>query len=313
VDWLLLLDVGGTTIKGAVCALSGNDRIFARADFDSRSDADAHTIILNFLRIFDTLIRSIEDGDKKIAGIAFAFPGDFDYEKGIPLLKNVQKYDSLYGRDLPATFRSLIGSSPLGEYFVPDYRFVFVHDIAAFLLGKINQLPRAYQKIMTVCVGTGAGSAFYAHGKLVDHEFPGVPFKGWIYNKPFRDGIIDDYISVRGLANLAAHRMGRPVSGEELSRMAAHNQKEALSIFTLFGEMLAECLTPFFQSFAPDCFILGGGIAKGGSFFLGPVQNICAAYAVQLVVEPRSTEYAMEGLLRFYREKTALPRGMNSL
>jgi glucokinase len=279
-----------------------------RGDFDARSDTDKHTIITNFLDVFDVLIRSIEDPAKRIAGIAFAFPGDFDYEKGIPLLKNVEKYESIYGCDLPAIFRSAIASSPLREFFAPDYTFVFLHDIAAFLLGKINHLPRTYLKIMAVCIGTGAGSAFYASGKLADHGYPGVPFKGWIYDSPFREGIIDDYISVRGLANLSKDIIGRPLSGLELNRMAVNNQKEALVVFTQFGEMLEQCLAPFFQSFSPDCFILGGGIAKSGSFFLGPVRNLCTAYSVQLVVEPRSTENTMEGLSRFYHEKTALSR-----
>jgi glucokinase len=278
-----------------------------RGDFNARSDADEHTIVTNFLGVFDALIRSIEDPAKKIVGIAFAFPGDFDYEKGIPLLKNVKKYESIYGCDLPAIFRSSIAASPLREFFSPDYTFVFLHDIAAFLLGTINHLPQAYRKIMTVCIGTGAGSAFYASGKLVDHGYPGVPFKGWIYDIPFREGIIDDYISIRGLANLSKDITGRPLSGLELNKMAADNQKEALLVFAQFGEMLEQCLAIFFQNFAPDCFILGGGIAKGSSFFLDPLRNLCATRSVQLVVEPRSTENAMEGLMRFYREKKGFP------
>jgi hypothetical protein len=51
-----------------------------RGDFNARSDADEHTIVTNFLGVFDALIRSIEDPAKKIAGIAFAFPGDFDWK-----------------------------------------------------------------------------------------------------------------------------------------------------------------------------------------------------------------------------------------
>jgi glucokinase len=308
VNWLLLLDVGGTTIKGAVCALSGNDSIDIRGEFDARSDADNHRIIMNFLGIFEALIRGIEDTDKKIAGIAFAFPGDFDYEKGIPLIKNVKKYESIYGCDLPAAFRTAIAASPVREFFSPDYTFVFLHDIAAFLLGKIKHLPRTYRKIMTVCIGTGAGSAFYASGKLVDHGYPGVPFKGWIYDRPFREGIVDDYISVRGLANLSKDIIGRPLSGLELHKMAVNNQKEALLVFAQFGEMLEQCLAPFFQSFIPDCFILGGGIAKSSAFFLDPVRNLCAARSVDLVVDDRSAENALEGLSGFFRKKTMFSR-----
>ena len=79
-----------------------------------------------------------------------------------------------------------------------EAKFLFLHDIEAFALGEswYGTCCEA-EKILCVCIGTGAGSAFVEHRKPVKTG-NGVPENGWIYQIPFRQGILDDYLSVRG-------------------------------------------------------------------------------------------------------------------
>jgi glucokinase len=299
--WVLLLDVGGSSIKTAVSALSGKDRqVIERETFEAKAYSDKESILRNFLFIFETLVYAIPDPDKEITGIALAFPGDFDYERGIPLLCNVGgKYAAIYDCVLPELFRRSIATSPIRTYFPPEYQVLFLHDIAAFLLGAIECLPELYKRVMALCIGTGAGSAFYAEGKLVDHNYPGVPYKGWLYDTPYRESIIDDYLSIRGLARLSEEVTGAARTGRELSDLAQAGNERALQIFSRFGDMLGECMLPFFHTFAPECFILGGQITKSAAFFTTPLRSLCASYETKLYTETQSTLVAMKGLLRY--------------
>jgi glucokinase len=299
--WILLLDVGGTGIKGGVCNLTENSNIRRLKEYPACADRSKEEIIQNFIYIFTDLIRQIEDDAKSIEAIGLAFPGDFDYKQGIPLITNLKKYDSIYGVNLQAEFREKIAASDFKDRFMPDYTIFFIHDIAAFLLGEIDCLDRKYKKIIACCIGTGAGSAFYADGNIVDHAYTGVPYKGWIYNTPFKEGIIDDYISARGLTRISREIIGTNMNGKELDKLARKGNARAEQVFKKFGILLAQCLEQFIVSFGPDCLVLGGQNAKSADLFLGPLQEVCMRYGTEVLIEKVSSDLSLAGLLKHYR------------
>ena len=58
-----------------------------------------------------------------------AFPGPFDYAKGICLLRGLDKYDALYGVDLRRAFSRGSGIAPED--------ILFTNDASAFALGEM--------------------------------------------------------------------------------------------------------------------------------------------------------------------------------
>lgn len=85
------------------------------------------------------------------------FPGPFDYDRGICLLKGIGKYDALYGLN----FRHLLE----GNFSLPFY---FFNDAALFVAGACNLTEaKRFQKVFGVCLGTGIGSAFYDRPRLI--------------------------------------------------------------------------------------------------------------------------------------------------
>jgi glucokinase len=299
--WILLLDVGGTGIKGSVCNLTENSDIRRLKEYPAYADRNKEKIIRNFIYIFTDLIRQIVDDEKSIEAVGLAFPGDFDFENGIPLITNLKKYDSIYGVNLKNEFREKIAVSDFKDRFMPDYRIFFIHDIAAFLIGEIDYLDRKYKKIMACCIGTGTGSAFYAGGNIVDHAYAGVPFKGWIYNTPFKESIIDDYISTRGLMRISGEIVGKSMNGKELDNLARKGDGRAEQVFKQFGVLLAQCLEQFIASFGPDCLVLGGQNAKSADLFSGPLQEVCTRHGTDIIVEKASSDLSLAGLLKYYR------------
>ena len=87
----LLLDVGGTGIKGCV-SREGSDVIEEYREFPAKSDGSPKVIFDHFSAIIKTL-----GGGRTISGIGFAFPGPFDYSRGISLMQGIGKYDSIFG------------------------------------------------------------------------------------------------------------------------------------------------------------------------------------------------------------------------
>ena len=120
-------------------------------------------------------------------------------------------------------------------------------------------------KFCDVCIGTGAGSAFVENGKTVKTG-KGVPENGWIYQQPFGDSILDDYLSVRGLEQISLAVTGKVWSGKELYGLVKAGNMEAEEVWRRFGADVAAGLLPVLEEYRPDLLLLGGQIAK--KFFL---------------------------------------------
>ena len=93
-----------------------------------------------------------------IAGAGFAFPGPFDYKNGISLMKEINKYDSIYGVSIETEIKKKL---PI----LQKIPFKFLHDIEAFALGEYYfGLDAKPNRVFCLCIGTGTGSAFFLIG-----------------------------------------------------------------------------------------------------------------------------------------------------
>ena len=94
---VVCLDVGGTEIKAAAVGLDGV-LLSPIHYFPADSGRGKEELLTHFAQIVLALARQVEG--TPIAGVHLAFPGPFDYEKGISLMQGLDKYDALYGVDL---------------------------------------------------------------------------------------------------------------------------------------------------------------------------------------------------------------------
>lgn len=104
-------------------------------------------------------------------------------------------------------------------------------------------------------------SAFVENGKTVKTG-KGVPENGWIYQQPFGDSILDDYLSVRGLEQISLAVTGKVWSGKELHGLVKAGNMEAEEVWRRFGADVAAGLLPVLEEYQPDLLLLGGQIAK---------------------------------------------------
>lgn len=299
----LCLDVGGTQIKSAVfqsqdtgCGKLKTELLF----FPAYAEQDEDQILSNLIHIMEETL--VQAGiPSSLSGIAFAFPGPFDYQQGVCLMQGIGKYDSIYGLQLPAVLRLYMQESPLLKPFA-EVPIRFINDVAAFALGELFfGCAKNTKKSICVCIGTGCGSAFTYENRLAGQETPGVPDNGYIYPAPFKDSILDDYLSRRGLEQLTQKRLGSCCDGLLLSSLCQKEDPKALDCFREFGIWIAQGLAPFLTAYKPDCLILGGQIMKSGIYFLEPLNKLCQEQNISLQIAEDTSLRAIQGLSTLFK------------
>ena len=266
---IVALDVGGTSIKAGLVHSTDQgislieDSLLARP---SHAEQEADRI----LEALTGMIEKVGSFAEKVDGVAFGFPGPFDDAKGISYMRGLGKFEAIYGMPLvPAMKERLKGRGNTAWEKIP---FSFVNDAWAFALGEARYGAAArYPRVFCLTLGTGCGSAFLEHGKLVQGK-DGVPANGMIFDQPFRDSKVDDYISRRYLLQCAKEK-GLDLDGKGLFREASNGNGEAEEVFQDYGSVLGQAIRPFVLSFQPDVLLLGGGISQAVSFFEGALQE----------------------------------------
>ena len=288
----ILLDVGGTTIKGNA-VVDGLTILPQMIVVPSISSYSKEEIILN---IYRTIERIKENAlIDTIDGISFAFPGPFDYEKGISYIKDVGKYDSLYKASIESELKRIDR-----EGILTHSSFIFMNDIDAFSYGVLEEYETLKEgKTLFIAIGTGTGSSFSIDG-IIRTEGEGIPQNGWIYSIPYKESIVDDYISARGLENIAEEIMGRRLDGSSLSILASYGNKEAVKVYEKFGRTIGEALLPIINTFNPERIVFGGNITKANKFFAPSLKSVVD---IPVIFVEETSCYTFKGLERAQRRK----------
>ena len=253
--------------------------------FPSLSNEKKEIIINNFTSIIQELMN--RTGIATIDAILLAFPGPFDSPNGIALLKGVSKYETLYNVNLKDILFS--------HFKTP---ILFLNDIEAFSLGLLNEKKELnIGRTLFITMGTGLGSTFSSDGVIIKNG-GNIPPNGWIYNLRYKDSIVDDYISLRGLKRIT----GENISGLELFNRAKKGDKKALQSFYLFGKEIAMALSATITSFMPNSIVIGGNIARAHNYFEKSLfDNLDKTIKVYFI--DNTSLYAAKGLICEYRRK----------
>jgi glucokinase len=255
------MDVGGTHITSAVIDVTDMKVLDSSVHKESFNSNLPVNQVMDFWE--KSIRRSLQNSAiQKINGITVCMPGPFDYEKGISMIKGQSKYENFYGLNVSDLIRERL-SLP------DDFHVFFENDATCFGKGEVyKEKENLSKKVMAVTLGTGLGSCFVDRGISVSSGNL-VPTDGEIWNLPFKDGIAEDYVSLRGLLskyfNLSEIQLN---NGLELYNLAIAGDKKALKTFEELGEDLAEIVIPWLKKFSVEHFIIGGKIANGSALFL---------------------------------------------
>jgi glucokinase len=251
----LAIDAGGTYIKSAVS--NKEALIFEDSGFmvNAHSDGSKEEILQDFKEIILNGLAYISSREMTLEGIGFAFPGPFDYSNGVSLMKH--KYLNIYGIDLRECFRKVPG-------VVPDIPIIFIHDASAMLTGELLKgNAYGFGNTALLSLGTGLGFTFSINGFVQFNDLGGP--KITIYKLPYKDGILEDYISRRGILKSYCEISGKDISDIEvidIARFADEGDKAAISAFSEVGRVLAESLHNILIKYNIQCLLFGGQISR---------------------------------------------------
>ena len=147
----------------------------------------------------------------------------------------------------------------------------FVHDVVAVLNGVLGMRDRR-SDVALITLGTGLGFAYAKDGQ-VQVGPSGSPARP-IYNIPWGDGILEDYASARGI-RAAYERFGgdKETSAAIIARKAYGGDEQALAAYSLLGETLGEALAPVLEELDITTLLVGGQISRSLSLFERPLSN----------------------------------------
>lgn len=249
---VLALDVGGSSVKSALVA-DGRRTVGSVCVDEIQSQASAAEILNKLAAIISTNFEKAKD----VSRIAFAFPGPFDYIQGISRIQNQAKYDALYGLNIGAELKEILG--------LPSLEMRFRNDAEAAILGEaLYGAGVPYSRLIGLTLGTGLGSAFVAAGTIITQGAK-VPPHGWLYSCMFEGQRADDIFSTRGLL---ARLRERGIHTADVASAIHHADDPALvNAFISFGADLGSFLKPFVLNFGADAVLVTGGLAGAWKYF----------------------------------------------
>ena len=257
----LLLDVGGTFVKSVVATLQGELLPNTETSVPINSDGTREEIENSFATVVANGKAIAEYNGYTLAGVGVAFPGPFDYNTGISYMTH--KFAALEKVSVKELFHSF---TEIGA----DKPVVFMHDVTAAVLGELKfGAAQNFKNVAVVTLGTGLGFSHTANGEI-QYSTMGSPSIS-IYNRPYRDGVLEDYASKRGFLRSYAEVRGEAnpanLTVAMIGGMCSEGNADALKSFQNVGEILATELKPLLEELNIECLLFGGQISRSFTYF----------------------------------------------
>ncbi|MBC7913862.1 MAG: ROK family protein [Pyrinomonadaceae bacterium] len=279
-------DIGGSHITAALVELE-TKKIFPGSLIRNsvNSHADAGHIIDAWCNTLSQ-VREIMPVEK----LSLALPGPFDYDKGICLISNQDKYQSLYKLNVKQLLAEKMDVLVSNIYFN--------NDAACFLQGEVFcGALKEYDRALGITLGTGLGAAKYMNETSYDLSF---------WNLPFKDSIAEDYLSTRWFIARYFELSGRSINGvKELLELQGTDDQVIAMIFNEFGNNLIAFLQQASEIEGINAIVIGGNIANAFDLFSGALEAGIAEKFSNVLVEKAllGEEAALIGAASFWHKE----------
>jgi len=257
---IVALDIGGSHVTAAVVDGSQREIVAGTRRHVAVDEGAASEVILEtWARAALQAVTALGDG---VDGVGIAVPAPFDYGRGVSLMEH--KFRALYGRPVVSLLEEWFRDSQLEGAPV-----LVANDADLFALGEWwAGAARGRERMIGLTLGTGLGSGFVAHGRIVTGG-PEVPTGGEIWSLPYLDGVAEDFVSGRAIAASYTRATGRELAASEIAERADSGESAALGAFAEMALHLGRIMEPHIARFKPECIVVGGSIAHAWAVF-GP-------------------------------------------
>ena len=289
-DAVIALDIGGTSIKGAIINEEGN--ILYKDSFNIEANFTSEEHKTNIANIIKKLLENMPSEYNAI-GIGLDCPGVMNSEtlhmggaENVPGLHGIKFSDIGDLFDLPVKTANDASMAALGE--------------AKYGSGK----DKEYKSVMFITLGTGVGGGFVLNGKLFTGSLGGAGEIGHVVVVPDGDkcncgssGCIERYASATGFIAMAKQKIHKNVVPTTLTYEELEKGK-AKAIFDaakkgdiLAKETIAECsyylgisISQALNMLDLDLVLIGGGLCKDFDMMIEHIKRGVNNYALRMMV-----------------------------
>lgn len=271
------LDIGGTNIRAGIVSEKGT-KIGTFRSIPTCAHSPRETIISNIVELIRSVCNQV-DADE-IAGIGIGCTGPLDNENGIIL--DVANLPTLKYFNLKEAITKNFNT-----------RFVLDNDANTYILGEaIYGAGKDAEAVLGFTLGTGLGSAFVLSKQI----WQGVTgCAGEIWTSPYKDGIIEDYVSGTAISKNYKLLTGEDLPAIEIAELARKENQAALQVWKNFSTDLAFALSWSVNMMDPNVIILGGSLAKSADLYLDKVDRLFRKHICLPLVDIVSLKLASLG------------------
>jgi glucokinase len=254
---IVALDVGGTSMKGAVLTPE-LERVRAVRRPTPHGDAAVGAVVDT---VAELVAQAAKAGGADAVGVAV--PGIVDDERGVAVWS-----ENIGWRDVP--FRSLIAERT-------GLPVAVGHDVRAGGMAEIRLgAARGARNSLVVPIGTGIAAAMVIDGHLcvgngyageIGHMSVGVEEPcvcGGV-------GCLEAVASGPGIARRYARRAGRAADAGAVAALAAEGDPDARAVWDETIGFLGTAMAAASALLAPEVIVIGGGLSRAGDRLLGPL------------------------------------------
>lgn len=247
---VLGVDIGGSHITTALVDLTKGSLLqSSRQRIHVDSEAPAEVILDHWCSVIQASFSAVTVSEK-IIGIAM--PGPFDYDRGISLIKDQDKFKTLYEVNIKTALASRLNISQDG--------IRFINDAAGFLQGEVfGGAAAGFDRSIGLTLGTGLGAAFCEGGKAKDAA---------LWDTKFKNGIAEDYLSTRWFTRRYFELSGKRIAGVKELNLSECHEQPTQQIFEEFGTNLGQFIIELLQTKPADVIVLGGNISNAQTCFM---------------------------------------------
>jgi Transcriptional regulator/sugar kinase len=243
------IDIGGTNMRAAIVDTKG--QILGQTlSIATNARLQKEIIIDNLITMIHSLISSHKNIE--IEGIGIGCTGPVDSKRGIILdVCNLPTLNYFH----------------LNEVLEKEFGCVVKldNDANAFTLGEaLWGAGKNASSVLGLTLGTGLGCAIVTNGKIW-HGKNDCACEIW--TSPYKNGIIEDYVSGNAVSNLYGKKTGETLTSYQVAVMARHNEKAALDVWHDFSKDLAYAIAWCVNMFDPEIIVLGGSLVKSYDLF----------------------------------------------